>query len=290
MMQEHAHQRFRNNFCRLLSWRLVPLLLLVGCAAVLDFGPEGLPCDVANGQACLANYSCNVEDPNVYRCIGDRSLKEGDKCQLDRQCPTDLICPTGINRCLKVCPLDNSYVPGAGCPAQSYCRPALSVGMFSDGGVHEPQQVAACAPSDGCKVGESCTTPSFSGGMCASMGTATACVVSCETKFTANKYSDNCGTSVKGGPRFCQPLGVAAGEFVLACLDTGPTPQPNGAACANPVSQPCAPGSGCINQVCRAYTNLSLSPSTSCGGTLQACELHLNASQIIGYCIDKCPD
>jgi hypothetical protein len=259
-------------------------LTCVACSAVLNFSPDGLACDVANGQACLAGYSCNSTNPNTFVCVADHSLKAADACQLDRQCPDPLICPTGIGQCLAPCTLEQCYVPGAGCPATAYCRPVQSVAMYSDGLAHAPKLVAACVASESCTPGAQCTAEGISGGICANMGSATACVVGCEVTFAAGKYSDNCGKDVNGNLRFCQPLGPGPGQYVMACLDAGTTPQAAGSACANPVAQPCAPGLGCINHVCRSYCDLSLTPSASCSNNLHPCDLHINATQLIGYC------
>ncbi len=261
------------------------LLLLCSCSAILDFSANGLACDVSDRLACLEGYTCNSHDPNAPVCVADRSLKGGASCKFDRQCSGDLICPTGLDICLTPCDVAQSYVPDRACPSGFYCRPQQSVAMFSDAQPHTPTLVAACLASEGCVAGQQCASATVpQGGICANMGSATACVVGCETKFTANVYADNCGKDTNGNARFCQPLGPGAGQFVFACLDAGSSPQPIGSPCQNPVSQPCAPGLGCIKNVCRNYCDLSLSPAASCAPGLTPCDLHANASQLIGYC------
>jgi hypothetical protein len=258
---------------------------LTACSLILDFNPEGLPCDLSNKEGCLEGFSCNSPSPNTFICVGDQSLANGSVCQLDRQCPTGTICPTGVNLCVTPCDLSQAYVASSpNCPAYTYCRPVLSTGMFSDGAAHPAQRVAGCVPTDSCTPGQACNSNLVQGGICADMrNSAAACVVGCEVKFNATAYADNCGADVNGNPRFCQPLGPGPGLDVLACLDAGTTPQPAGSPCGNPVAQPCAPGTGCIHNVCRAYTNLSTNVN-ACTSGLTPCDLHVNANTLVGYC------
>ncbi len=263
---------------------------LISCSLLLDFNPDGLPCDVANGQACLAGYSCNAPSPNTYICIADGALKKDAPCQLDRQCHSGLLCPSEVGTCVAPCPIAAAYVAGSpNCPTGEYCRPTMSTAMFSDGQVHAAQRVTACVPSDNCTPGAPCDSSAVRGGSCADMKGASACVIGCEVTFAATTYRDNCGADALGNPRFCQALGPGPGYDVLACLDAGPTPQAVGSPCGNPVAQPCAPGLGCIRSICQAYTPLS--NVNSCTPGLTPCDLHVNANTLVGYCSSdpSCP-
>ena len=273
-----------------LAWRtIISLIPLCSCSFALNWDPNGLPCDVPRGQVCNDGYSCAQREANQFVCIRDHSLNTNESCSLDRQCPVGNICPTDTRICLAACSLQQAYVAPA-CPAGAFCRASYSLAMFSDGRPHTSVVVAACTPSDGCETGSACDRSNLQGGICVPISnTANACLSGCEITWSVSAYSDNCGPDANGYPRFCQPIGLTNQQY-LTCQDSGAHPLAVDAPCTNPIETPCPPQTACIAGACRAHCQLENAPTpgASCQTGQTCCALHLNTSQVIGYCATSC--
>ena len=60
-------------------------LIFSGCSLILDWDPQGLPCE--DTVTCADGYSCLVN-----LCILNDSVPEGSTCNRTEQCSGDLIC------------------------------------------------------------------------------------------------------------------------------------------------------------------------------------------------------
>jgi hypothetical protein len=276
------------------------LMCSAGCSFIFNWDPNGLACEPGR-NACLPDYSCNLSDAQKPVCVADNSLKAGDACSSDRQCPEGHICPrydagNGLQHCARSCSPQDAYTQ-LGCPANQYCKPYLSVAAFSDVVAHEPQLVAACVPSDGCTAGNLCNLSDVQGGICTPVQTLSACVVSCELTISpSGPYADNCGRVLGRYDTYCTPIGnnVAAGsqpaEAFLACLPIVGTPVEHGAAC-NGVAEPCQKGEACVNGFCRSFCQAPGQGVSNCANGETCCAFsqipanNLQCSEnTCGYC------
>lgn len=248
-------------------------LLTASCSLVLDWGANEKPC--LNNE-CFDQYSCLADV-----CVEDGSVEELGTCTQTRQCNKDdgatTCAPAGAPEgvaftCRKKC---NAYfTTPASCGSGNYCRPVLNqsgstctssckegecVEVPGGGGERRCQFFeGVCMPSDDCVPGES--TGCGAGEVCVKISSsANACLTRCEIKW-GSTYSDNCGSTTQA-PKYCQPVGEDIPQQ-LVCLDSRIVPQSPGNAC-DPVDNPCARGSACIDGIC--YLHCDSTPSADLG-------------------------
>ena len=212
------------------------------CALMLDWDPEGLPCE--DNQICADGYSCLVNS-----CILENSIAKGETCNRNIQCAGELVCAnfTCASPCTKY------YESSAECPLGEYCMEHVDEnGNFA----------GHCQASALCTVGEPCQE----GRMCIEITTGSnACLLGCEISWSGEVYSDSCGGS-QGVIKYCQPLGK---RDQLVCRDTSVPGQEVGQPC-DLVENTCSRGLACVNGICKRYCNLEL-PGNICGSE-QCCD------------------
>lgn len=170
---------------------------------------------------CRAGYSCFQN-----RCIRDGSIALGSACDQHRQCAQNLACR------------DSECRPGCGepytasdCPDGQWCQPDAG-GAAGD-----------CVPSD-CTDASDCARNWRCIPLSDSVG---ACKPGCEYGFLSGQYEDTCSSAA--GERACKPLGRNNSAVCLSVPEREPLPV--GTPGCDVASAPCAPGSICVNVVCR---------------------------------------
>lgn len=249
-------------------WRgaLVGALICVGCTQVLDWDPEGLPCEE---DVCADGYSCLVN-----ACIVDDSIQKGHTCNQDIQCEGDLICASF--KCATPCFGSLYYRSNADCGANEYCREQL---VSVEGEAHWR---GYCEVADSCVGGEKCGP--LNDRLCVEItSTANACLVGCEIGWNGAAYDGSCGGSTTQ-IQYCQPLGQSER---LVCRDTEVDGQEKGQEC-DLAGKTCKRGLACIEGYCRQYCKVELddleSTEDQCGAD-RCCD---QAQGTYAYCHPTC--
>ena len=289
--------------------RLLLLLLCgpqLGCSLVLDWTHDGLACSPSaadpKSYECLQGYSCVAQD---NQCVADYALRLHDNCFEPVQCAQGLVCPYGgpiadANslakgyRCVSPCSGGDPNTPSTHIYEADACGPGEICYNFSGraASTDAAHMDSACDNGDGCNEHADCQTPrSGAGGICVGISdTAKACLPSCTLSWGTGgaTYSDNCGQATS----HCEPLGLQNARH-LVCLDAGGIPPlADGQTCANPAANPCKPGSGCINRVCRKYcasVGASTPTQSNCATNENCCAIHFGPNEPVsntgsGYC------
>lgn len=247
---------------------LAGALTCVGCTLILDWDPEGLPCEEG---VCADGYSCLASHP----CVLDGSIEKGVTCSQDAQCGVGLICAGGFT-CATPCAHNSYYKSTADCEADEYCR-------------EQHQSVEGkdlwrgyCESADSCQGGAKCGDSD--GKLCVEItSSANACLVGCEIAWTGEDYDGNCGGTLTQ-IQYCQPLGKSDR---LVCRDTEADAQEVGQEC-DLAGKTCKRELACVDGLCRKYCKLELDDSDStsdpCGAD-KCCDQGAYA-----YCHPTCGD
>ena len=211
---------------------LAGALTCVGCALILDWDQEGLPCEEG---ACADGYSCRAQ-----QCILNRSVEKKGTCYLDIQCQGKLVCANF--KCATSCSVYSSYESTKDCEATEYCK-EQHLSKEGEGGKWR----GYCESGDSCEGGASC------GGdrKCVEItSTANACLVGCDIQWAVTKYDGTCKES-SGKIQYCQPLGK---NNRLVCRETKKEAEAQqvGQLC-DLAGKPCKRGLACIEGYCRKY-------------------------------------
>jgi hypothetical protein len=222
---------------------------LCGCSLVLDWAPDGLPCDTE--KKCADGFSCLVN-----RCVAEGSLAVGDTCSASAQCedyPTN-ICGSNPFTCRKRCQ-DNYLSNTAGiCLTGEYCRPEAER--------DKPTTWTGTCVASECTGNDQCRdrTPASNSKACVAVSpSANSCLQTCSVAVSGGVYSDTCGSS--NNQVYCQPVGPKASQSLvcLSRLDNNVTGLPNTGDPCRLVDTPCRPGAACTGDsgtFCRIYCDV----------------------------------
>ena len=306
-----AGQRRRPFFQRWLAAGAY-LLFAAGCTSLLNWDPNGLPCDSTERDGysyfCQSGYSCETYS---LECLRDESVRTGGLCTQSRQCSSGDICPVdylggggvqgrnGVLSCLIPCEQSASpepYLQPGGCARDTQvCMPYLDV-LASNA---NKALIGGCLPSSSCTAGTGCALDANTNGICVqATAKATACMQGCQITWNADSYSDNCDSR-----HSCQPVGIA-GQQVFACVYNGQTStttplatvagvtvgQTN-ATCA-PISAPCVDADVCVPEkyTCAVYCPITSNAVSPCPTNQASCcpFLTFDAKPTTGYCAATC--
>jgi hypothetical protein len=263
------------------------LIALSGCSQILDWSPEGLPCDAEN--KCGDGFSCLGK-----RCVADGSLAIRASCNSSVQCegyPTNICGSQPYSACRKRC-LDNYLASVAGiCNTGEYCRPEPER-------ERPTQWTGTCVESE-CSTTAQCRNHNGASDVCVAVSpSANACWQTCTVSVSAGVYSDTCGTT--DGLDYCQPIGPKDNQSLvcLSRLDNDLSGLPNpGDDCA-PVRKPCRPGAACVGDagaVCRIYCDVTVNvdginrycPSAGLNPPQYCCQVTNNGNPIYAVCMPE---
>jgi hypothetical protein len=215
----------------------LPFCLALSCALACD--AEG-GVDLGEANACSESNPCRGQATCLAdRCIDDGSLIIGDTCNQEAQCGVGLVCHHFICKpgCTDVYYLDD-------CGEGLWCKPLEGASLPSEEG---ELPVGSCEPSE-CdpREGERCADPEIA---CVAISSDIgACLPYCSYGFTGATYDDTCTDGFELDSA-CQPLGL---NRIPVCMEAGGDDAPAvGEPGCDAVFDPCAPGSVCINVVCR---------------------------------------
>lgn len=208
---------------------LAGALTCVGCALILDWDQEGLPCEKG---ACADGYSCRAN-----QCVLNKSVEKKGTCYLDIQCQGKLVCANF--KCATPCFGSSYYESTKDCEATEYCK-EQHLPEAGEGG----EWRGYCEGGDSCVGGASCG----GGRKCVEItSTANACLVGCDIEWQGTDYDGTCESS--GKIEYCQPLGK---NNRLVCRETRADAQEAGQDC-DLAGKACKRGLACIEGSCRKY-------------------------------------